>query len=163
MKRGGLFLLLLVAILICCCAIVMHGCFSKPSSPQELISSLWGDEDIHITVITELTDNWDLVLYSSATKNLAEMVLEKDNRGCYTGEVVGAEHGNLLENKNRVFAALLSKEPECTLYFGLAKSADWHIDYNGSVHRIVVNELILEYFLYPKTMDNELLHLEFVQ
>lgn len=149
---------LLAFILICAYfGVSLYELRAHPRSPQEFISDCWGYEDVHIVALTELTDNWDQVFYTSSDNGLGHVVLLRDSNGHYIG-VVGVGSGQL-EPDGHMHGTLMTKAPGCTLYYGMSTSPEWHldVDYEGPIHRLSVNELFIEYFLYPKTMDEELL------
>ena len=154
-------------ILILTCAsfgVSQSEILSHPRSPQEFISDWWGFEDVHVVALTELTDDWDLVFYTSPDHGLAVNVLNRDSDGRYIG-TIGSGQGRL-EPDGRMHGSLISKDPSYTLYYALSTSPEWHLEmekYDSPIHRLVVDELMIEYFLYPKTMDEELLHQASVQ
>lgn len=161
-------LVLLIAVsAVVCTAIICALLFSKwPSSDEtvsvkEWIASRNGDLGVEqIIALTEVSDEYDLVFYYTADHQVAANFLVKDEGGKYTALVMTTTYS--LDRTNQITGSTRQSHfADQTLYWGIAQSPQWTINYPDS-HQIVVDELVLGYYIHHKSLDEEILELEFV-
>ena len=114
----------------------------------------------HIIALTEISDQFDLVFYYTSNGQIAANFLVKDESGQYIKLVMtssqSSDHINHIIASSRVLG-----DCESTLYWGIAQSSDWTINHPNA-HQIMVDDLILAYYLHNKSLDEEPLDIEFI-
>lgn len=127
----------------------------QSASVRELIASQNVGRGIsHIVARTELTEQYDLVFYSALDNQIDAGIMIKDPDGTYTDFVLYSTES--LEDKNEVTGAYDKSIPGHSLYWGIAQSPEWKLNH-PMAHQIVVDELVLGYCFYPKSLDDEIL------
>lgn len=134
--------------------------FSAPTA-QAFIESRLGEHSVqHVIVLTELTDEYDLIFYNTSPDSIAANILIKDLRGNYidliTTTRIESTHVNFITGSTRN-----SKLPGHTLYWGIALSPEWRINHKEA-RQITVDSLSLSYYFHNAELDDEMLDLYFV-
>ena len=151
-----------VCTLILCLFFLSKRPFSSSAvSVEEFIDSRNGDLGVEsIIALTTLYDEFDLVFLYNTDDKVSANLLVKGEDGTYTGFDMTTSY--YLDQVNRITgSSSLSYLPENTLYWGIAQSPDWVINHPDS-HQIVVDNLVLGYYFHDKSLDEEILDLEFV-
>ena len=149
------------SIIICTVVLLRHLTSSSSPSVKEFISSQNGDLGVeHIIALTELSDEYDLVFYYTSDNRIAANIIVKEKTGQYIGLVMTTTRE--LNDVNHISASTRqSYLSENTLYWGIAQSSEWTIDHQDT-HRVVADELVLEYYFHNKSLDEEILDLNFI-
>lgn len=155
---------------LCVCLIAPGAAKSwlQKTRSREDICAYWGrnlTDPVYRTIaITELTEEYDLLIYSVAehgeTDSIEAAILIKDAKGRY--QDISPFGRRKLSETNQVEACADRQSfPGHTIYWGIAESSDWVIDYEGA-HQITVDGLTIGYYFHDKPLE-EALKLEFVK
>lgn len=161
MKRVFVLLVAICAIILCVSLVLKQPSSNSPVSVKEFIESRNGELGIdHIIALTEVSNKFDLVFYTTSNDHIAANILIKNEDGNYVGFVMTTTKP--LNKVNDISASSRqSYLSENTLYWGIARSPEWTIDHPNS-HQIVIDDLVLGYYLHDKSLDEEILDLKFV-
>ena len=162
-KKHILLLTLLVVISSFIVGVVLLTSSSSPpsASVKNFIASKNGNLRVeHIIALTEVSDKFDLVFYETSQSQIAANLLVKDEEGQYIDLIMTTSQP--LDHVNHVLASSrLSYLSENTLYWGIAQSPAWTINHPQS-HQIILDDIVLEYYFHNKSLDEEVLDLNFV-
>lgn len=135
---------------------------SSTTSVKEFIDSRNGDLGVeHIVALTEISSEYDLVFYYISDSYVTANFLIKDENGMYEDLVMTSGQSSNQVNSITSSTRQLNHS-EKTLYWGIAQSPEWTINHPNS-HQIVVDGLVLGYYLHNQPLDEEILDLKFVR
>lgn len=148
-------------ILLCAFFLLKRPHLSPTISVKEFIDSRNGDLSVeHIITLTEINSEYDLVFYYTSDSYIAANFLIKEENGMYEDLVMTS--GQSSNRVNHITASTRQlHHSEKTLYWGIAQSPEWTINHPNS-HQIIIDGLVLGYYLHDQPLSEEILDLKFV-